>query len=110
MITKADIPDYAPATVQLEAGWTAEIRVENDPDGALSACAVEHGADGPCASQVGPWIGVVVIMRDDGGQDVDSNSLWGIEEDCGDYWREVAAELINELATGAAMPANGTEG
>ncbi len=36
------------------------------------------------------WVGVTVTIGDK------SDSLWGIESD-GDYWREVAADLINGL-------------
>lgn len=102
MITKSDIPDYAPATIELPNGWTAEVRVEDDPDGELSACAIDHGNDGPCSSQTGPWIGVVVTLHDADDAEVDQSSLWGIESDT-DYWREVAAELV-KLAAGVVLP------
>jgi hypothetical protein len=36
------------------------------------------------------WVGVTVTVGDE------SDSLWGVESD-GDYWREVAADLINGL-------------
>lgn len=42
------------------------------------------------------WIGVhVKVLSPDGTEQEDS--LWGIESD-GDYWKDVAAELINGLA------------
>jgi hypothetical protein len=45
------------------------------------------------------WIGVQVkVLMPDGTEHEDS--LWGIESD-GDYWKDVAAELINGLTAEA---------
>lgn len=185
-ITKQDIPDYAPATIELPNGRIAEVRVEDDDtmpapwdahdghgpvrevrsgespksagervlhrdgydwtlydfaeavkiarkDGwdAANCCgnwikygwgAVEHGDD--CARRTETkreqavravesdferlrawcrdewrWIGVVVELKDADGETVEQSSVWGIESDT-DYWRDVAAELVNELASG----------
>jgi hypothetical protein len=49
------------------------------------------------------WCGVVVTVLDAEGAVVDHQSLWGIEDDT-DYWREVAAELINDIAGGKVLP------
>jgi len=106
-ITKDDIPylDGDHATIDLPNDWTAEIRVEPDPDGELSACAIDHGDDGPCASQTGPWIGIIITVRDAEQVEVQSDSLWGIEDDPrSDYWREVAAEMINGIIEGVLIP------
>lgn len=47
------------------------------------------------------YCGVVVTLRDVDGDDVDgeTESLWGIESDAGDYLAEVASELAEELAS-----------
>ena len=52
------------------------------------------------------WCGVVVVMLDDEGDELDRASLWGIESDAGQYLDEVAAELADELAASAAEKAN----
>jgi hypothetical protein len=60
------------------------------------------------------YVCVSVELRDAEGEIVEgaSDSLCGVESD-GDYWKEVAAEMINGLAEGLVMPstaANGTDG
>lgn len=42
------------------------------------------------------YIGVVVTLRDESGEVLGDDSLWGIESN-GTYWREVAAEMLNTL-------------
>lgn len=45
------------------------------------------------------WCGVVVTLLDvDGNETAESQSLWGIESDAGDYLEEVAADLAVEIA------------
>lgn len=45
------------------------------------------------------WVGVVVTLLDvDGNPTDESESLWGIESDAGDYLNEVAKELAAEIA------------
>lgn len=48
----------------------------------------------------GDWwyVGVVVTLLGDDGEEVDSESLWGIESCANDYLEEVAHELIDEMA------------
>ena len=43
------------------------------------------------------WMGIEVTLLDADGDDVDSQSLWGIESDCGDYGNEIASELADQL-------------
>lgn len=73
--------------------------------GELAACAVKADFQRLRAWCRGEWewIGVLVTVRDASGEEVDSGSVWGIESDT-DYWREVAAELIQELAAGYVLP------
>jgi hypothetical protein len=78
--------------------------------GEMRACAVDADfhrmrrfAEGQWS-----WIGVVVTLKDDAGEEVESDSLWGIESDT-DYYRDVAAELINGLAAGVILPNYGEE-
>ena len=42
------------------------------------------------------YVGVIVTLRNPEGEEVDSESLWGVE-DSGDYYQEVAEELAEEL-------------
>lgn len=42
------------------------------------------------------YIGVIVTLRNPKGEEVDSESIWGVE-DSGDYYQEVAEELADEL-------------
>lgn len=61
----------------------------------------------------GDWhyIGVIVTVSRHGAE-VAQDSLWGIE-DCGDYWRETAAEMVNdaiEADTGARKVAAAHKG
>ena len=50
-----------------------------------------------CAGDWG-YIGVVVALLDDNGDETDeTESLWGVESDCGDYMEEVAHELAREI-------------
>lgn len=49
------------------------------------------------------WIGVIATLYDAEGVEVESESLWGIESDT-DYWRDVAADLVNSLARGICAP------
>lgn len=42
------------------------------------------------------WIGVIVKLFDADGEEIDSDSIWGIEDDT-DYWQEVASELVENL-------------
>ena len=49
------------------------------------------------------YINVIVTLLGAEGVEVGRESLCGIEDDT-DYWREVAAELINDLAAGYVMP------
>lgn len=45
------------------------------------------------------WIGVVVTLLDDDGDETDkSASLWGIESDAGEYLQTVAHDLADECA------------
>lgn len=43
------------------------------------------------------YIGVVVHLLDDDGEEVDSASLWGIESDAGEYLEEVARDLAADM-------------
>jgi hypothetical protein len=161
MITKDEIPGYAPETIDLPDGSTATIKIEPDEhhgppwkeydghgivsdwtrrakkpgelilaeDGGLyryydfaesvkiarrdgwgasgSATPGERAHKATMAdykylrgwcNDLWQWVGVVVeVERPDGTREV--GSLWGIES-LGDYWREVAADLINELTGG----------
>ncbi len=45
------------------------------------------------------YVGVVVTAIDDKGEDLESDSLWGIESDSYDYLAEVAHELADEINT-----------
>jgi hypothetical protein len=49
---------------------------------------------------------VIVTLYDAEGVEVGSDSLWGVESD-GEYWREVAAEMVNELAGGVCAANEG---
>jgi hypothetical protein len=74
-------------------GWGAEGRTPRER-AALAALADFRRLRGWCNDDWS-WCGVVVdVIRPDGS--LVSDSLWGIESD-GDYWREVAAELLNGL-------------
>ena len=42
------------------------------------------------------YVGVIVTLRNPEGEEVDSESLWGVE-DSGDYYQDVAEELAEEL-------------
>lgn len=152
MLTKDDIPDYAPVSIKLSDGRLAKIDVipdetmglpwkEHDGHGIVSEwthrkkepgeliLASDHGSfryydyeesvkiarrdgwgsEGRTARERAAratmqdyerlrewcsggweWIGVSVTVGSEG------DSLWGIASD-GDYWREVAADLINGL-------------
>ena len=48
------------------------------------------------------YIGVIVTLRNPEGEEVDSESLWGVE-DLGDYYQEVAEELAEELGSRHAL-------
>ena len=48
------------------------------------------------------YIGVVVTLRNPKGEEVDSESLWGVE-DSGDYYQDVAEELAEELESRHAL-------
>jgi hypothetical protein len=74
---------------------------------AQAACAVESDFERMRAwcRDEWQWIGVVVTVFDADGEKVSDESLWGIESD-GDYWREVAAELINQQIAGVLIPAH----
>ena len=55
------------------------------------------------------YVGVVVTLHDDSDNEIDERSLWGIESDSGDYLKEVAKDLGNELVKehglgGGAVP------
>lgn len=43
------------------------------------------------------YVGVIVIATDSDGEEIASESLWGIESDAGDYLLETANELLAEL-------------
>ena len=51
------------------------------------------------------WCGVVVVLLDDEGEELDRAGLWGIESDAGQYLEQVAAELADELAASATEKA-----
>lgn len=157
LLTKKDIPDYAPCTVELPDGRQARIDViadesmgppweEHDGHGIVSEWTRRSkgpgelvlasdrgsfryydyaesvkiarrdgwGAEGRTAKEKAAnatmqdferlrawcadqwqWIGVTVEIGDA------RDSLWGIESDS-DYWREVAADLVNGLMGQAA--------
>lgn len=42
------------------------------------------------------WCGVIVTLEDANGRELAHDSLWGIES-YGEYWREVATEMIDRL-------------
>ena len=48
------------------------------------------------------YVGVIVTLRNPEGEEVDSESLWGVE-DSGDYYQEVAEELAEELESRHAL-------
>jgi hypothetical protein len=126
MITKEQIPDYAPAEIELPNGWTAKIETEWE-EGELDChpdCGpvvrsdsagmhMHENEDGRC------WHGdafrVSVTLVDAAGERVGHSAVGGFESDVAngdpeysgdarDYWREVAAGLVNELAAGLVMP------
>lgn len=49
------------------------------------------------------WIGVIVQVLDAAGEEVGEESLWGVES-LGDFWKDVAAELIDGIAAGVVAP------
>ena len=48
------------------------------------------------------YVGVVVTLRNPEGEEVDSESLWGVE-DSGDYYQVLAEELAEELESRHAL-------
>lgn len=100
--------DYAGAVkIARRDGWGCDHT--HATKGETAACAANLDFErmrgyclGPNAGGWG-WIGVIATLYDANGSEVSSDSLWGIESDT-DYWREVAAELINELARGYCLP------
>ena len=48
------------------------------------------------------YVGVIVTLLDEDGDEVDSASLWGVEDSDSAYVDEVAADLADELAASAA--------
>ena len=48
------------------------------------------------------YIGVIVTLRNPEGEEVETESLWGVE-DSGDYYQEVAEELAEELESRHAL-------
>lgn len=77
--------------------------------GELAACAAQQDFDRLRAwcNDYWQWIGVVVTIYDADGTKVEQDSVWGIESD-GDYWKDVAAELLTGMAGGVCMPAEGS--
>lgn len=95
-----------PATIKLarKDGWGCTGGTGNHAHptkGQQVVCAVEQDYDRMRAWCNGAWewIGVIVKLYDADGTEVSSDSVWGIESD-GDYWKEVAAEIIDQLADG----------
>lgn len=66
--------------------------------GQITAAAVERDFERMrgWANDEWHWIGVVVTLFDADDNEIGSDSLRGIESD-GDYWKEVAAEILDEL-------------
>jgi hypothetical protein len=81
-------------------GWSCD-HAEHTTKGARAACAVERDFQRLRAWCRDDWHYVIVdvTIRDAAGSEVASGSVCGVESD-GDYWREVAAELIREHAHG----------
>ena len=48
------------------------------------------------------YIGVIVTLRNPEGEEVEAESLWGVE-DSGDYYQDVAEELAEELESRHAL-------
>jgi hypothetical protein len=66
-------------------------------DGERAACAVEQDyryLRGWCRDDW-DYVGVIVRLLDDDREE--SESVWGIESNSGDYLREVAGELVGEI-------------
>ena len=55
------------------------------------------------------YVCVSVELRDAEGEIVEGDSLCGVESD-GEYWKELAAEMINGLAEGLVLPAMAADG
>lgn len=99
--------DFAEAVkIAKRDGWGCSHYDNNHKsNGVIAACAAEQDFERMRAwcEDEWYWIGVIVELYDASGERVDESSVWGIESDT-DYWREVAAELINELAGGVVLP------
>lgn len=94
---RARFYDFA-AAVKLarKDGWGAEGD-EGMAPGAKAAYAAEKDFEYLRAWCNDEWhyMGVIVTLHDASGAEVASNSCWGVES-IGDYWREVAAENLDE--------------
>lgn len=96
--------DYAEAIrIAKRDGWGAPDG-EHATAGARAAAAVDADFEflrSWCADEW-HYIGIIATLRDADGKELAQASCWGIES-CGDYWRDVAAELAEEcLAEQAA--------
>lgn len=98
-----------PATIKLArkdgwgcAGGTGDHT--HPTKGQQAVCAVEQDFARMRAwcNDAWEWIGVIVKLYDADGEEVASETIWGIESD-GEYWKEVAAEIVNRLADGVAQ-------
>lgn len=90
--------DFAGAVeVAKRDGWDAPPYKTGTKD-EQAVRAVEHDFEFLREYCAGMWeyIGVIVTLSDEDGNELGQESLWGVESR-GDYWREVALELAQTL-------------
>ena len=80
-------------------GWGSRTAPEGATAGQIAAAAAREDFENLRRFCAGQWeyIGVVVTEIRPDGTEGENASLWGIEDE-GDYWREVARELAEEIA------------
>lgn len=100
--------DFAEAVrIARKDGWGCQ-HPEHVTRGQKAACAAEQDFQRmrDWCMDYWEWIGVTITITDAEGNHVADAAVWGIESDS-DYWREVAADLVNELAGGLVLPVVG---
>lgn len=95
----------ASMAVARKDGWGCGNHDRHPTKGERAACGVEQDFQRMRAwcRDEWEWIGVIVTLYDAEGEEVADSSCWGIESDS-DYWADVAADLIMELASGHVLP------